>query len=51
MNVQVMGGNFDYLIAPRIYYSSTRLDVSYPHFVSFTHVSVLAQSTRICNIR
>ena len=47
MNVQVMGGNFNYLIALGIYYSGTH----YAHFVSFIHISVLAQTTRTCNLR
>ena len=43
-----MNGNFNYLIVPGIYYSGTVWMFPYPHVV---HISVLAQLTRICNLR
>ena len=42
-------GNFNYLIAPGTYYSDTRFNIHI--FVSGIHSSVLAQSTRMCNLR
>ena len=51
IDVQVMDRSFNYLFAPGIYYSGTCFDVSYSHFVSYIHSSVLAQSTRNCNLR
>ena len=46
-----MGGNCNYLIASEMYPSGTRLDVFSIHiFVLRIHSSVLAQSTRNCNL-